>query len=532
MLNSEFVQVPVVCIRIFINFVCYTKKTDMWRKIRIVLATVFFIGITLLFLDFSGVIHQWLGWMAKIQALPALLALNVGIVVGLIVLTLLFGRLYCSIICPLGVFQDIFNHFGSKGKKRRARFSFKKENKWLRYPILVIFVVLMVAGLNSIAIIIAPYSAYGRIASNLFAPIYQGVNNFLAFCAERYDSYAFYTKDVWIKSIPTFIIAIVTFIVVGLLSYKGGRTWCNNICPVGTILGFFSRFAAFRPVINVDKCNGCTLCAKKCKASCINPAEHSIDYSRCVMCMDCFENCAQKAYEWKFMWGKERIENHCESHDNKRRQFLATAGALTLAATVKAQGKKVDGGLAKIVDKKVPHRDTPVIPAGAASVKHFAQHCTGCQLCVQSCPNDVLRPSNKFDTFLQPEMSFEKGYCRPECNECSTVCPAGAIRPITIEDKSATHIGHAVWIRNNCIVISHQDSCAHCARHCPTSAITMVPLTNDAGEAMVSKRTGVALTIPTVNEEKCIGCGKCENLCPAAPFSAIYVEGHLIHSVK
>lgn len=504
----------------------------MWRKIRIILAAIFFVGITLLFLDFTGAIHQWLGWMAKIQFLPAILALNVGIVVGLIILTLLFGRLYCSIICPLGIFQDIFNHFGSKGKKKRARFSYKKEHKVLRYSVLALFIVLMVLGLNSIAIIIAPYSAYGRIASNLFAPVYQGINNVFAHIAEHYDSYAFYSTDVWIKALPTFILAIITFVVIGFLAFKGGRTWCNNICPVGTVLGFFSRFAAFRPVIDVNKCNGCTLCARKCKASCINPAEHSIDYSRCVMCMDCFSNCAQKAYKWKFMWGKKCVESQSDNTDNSRRQFMATAGALTLAATVNSQTKKVDGGLAEIVDKKVPHRDTPVKPAGSLSLKNFSQHCTGCQLCVQSCPNGVLRPSNKLETFLQPEMSFERGFCRPECNNCSSVCPAGAIKPISIEEKSATHIGHAVWIRENCIVITNEDTCANCARHCPAAAIKMVTYIDENGNKKVSKRTGATLTIPTVNEDKCIGCGKCENLCPARPFSAIYVEGHLIHSVK
>ena len=124
----------------------------MLRKIRISLAAIFFICITLLFLDFTGTIHAWIGWMAKVQFLPAVLALNVGVIVFLIVLTLLFGRIYCSAICPLGVMQDIISWFG--GKRKRNRFSYSAEKKWLRYGALIVFVVLFVVGLNSIALLI------------------------------------------------------------------------------------------------------------------------------------------------------------------------------------------------------------------------------------------------------------------------------------------------------------------------------------------------------------------------------------------
>lgn len=79
----------------------------MLRKIRLTLAILFFTLITLLFLDFTGTMHAWFGWMAKIQFLPAVLALNVGVIVLLIALTLVLGRVYCSVICPLGVFQDV-----------------------------------------------------------------------------------------------------------------------------------------------------------------------------------------------------------------------------------------------------------------------------------------------------------------------------------------------------------------------------------------------------------------------------------------
>ena len=146
----------------------------MLRKIRIILASVFFIGVTLLFLDFTGTIHAWLGWMAKVQFLPALLAMNFGVVAVLLVLTLLFGRVYCSVICPLGVMQDIISWIHGKTKKKnRFRFSYSPAKNILRYVVLAVFILASLLGFHSFVALIAPYSAYGRIASNLLAPVYQ-----------------------------------------------------------------------------------------------------------------------------------------------------------------------------------------------------------------------------------------------------------------------------------------------------------------------------------------------------------------------
>ena len=120
----------------------------MLRKIRLTLAVLFFLAVTALFLDFTGTIHAWLGWTAKIQFLPALLALNVGVTVALVLLTLLFGRVYCSVICPLGVFQDIVSWISGRRKKKRYRFSCSPEKKWLRYGILGLFIVALLAGIG------------------------------------------------------------------------------------------------------------------------------------------------------------------------------------------------------------------------------------------------------------------------------------------------------------------------------------------------------------------------------------------------
>ena len=499
----------------------------MLRKIRIILAGVFFTCITMLFLDFTGTLHTWLGWMAKIQFLPAVLALNFGVVAALVILTLLFGRVYCSVICPLGVMQDIISWIHGKTKKKnRFRFSYSPAKNILRYGVLALFIAGLLLGAHSIAILIAPYSAYGRIAGNLLAPLYQWANNFLAWIAERADSYAFYSTEVWLRSLPTFIIAAVTFVIIFILAWRNGRTWCNTICPVGTVLGFLSRFSFFAPAIDTDKCRNCGLCGKQCKAACINMKEHEIDLSRCVACMDCIDACKDGAIHYvrrKSSKNAAKTESRNETPDKGRRAFIASSAiAMTAAASTKAQIKG-DGGLAPVSRSLKPERNTPVVPAGSESLKNFTDHCTACQLCVSVCPNQVLRPSTSLDTLMMPEMGFERGYCRPECTLCSEICPAGAIKPVSRVEKSSIQVGIAVINLDNCIVNTDGVHCGNCSKHCPANAIRMVRKEPDSDNW---------LRIPTVNENRCIGCGACENVCPARPLAAIHIEGYETHKMK
>ena len=591
----------------------------MLRKIRITLAAICFVAVTLLFLDFTGTLHLWFGWLAKIQFLPAVLALNFVVIVILLVLTLLFGRIYCSVICPLGIFQDCVSNLSSRRKGKKARFSYSKEIKLLRYGVLVLFVIALVAGLNALVALLAPYSAYGRMVQSLLAPVWQWGNNLLAWIAERQDSYAFVTKDVWLKSLPTLIVAAVTFVVVVVLAWRNGRTYCNTICPVGTTLSFFSRFAMFRPVIDKSKCKSCHACERKCKAACIDVDNHKIDYSRCVDCFDCIDSCRLGALKYRFAWGRgvgsgstgaktpqnapvgskmtsdeskngqnrssevpasvaepvvrqgsptvSCIRSTChkvaepvvrqgsptaevtdngkgvstidatspvaepvEATDKGRRAFLVggaavIGGSLLSSIPMRAEeeeikDKKRDGGFAEVLPKKAPNRKTPVTPFGSESVEKFYKHCTACQLCVTVCPNNVLRPSSRLEHLMQPEMSFEKGYCRPECVKCSEVCPAGAILKITPEEKTEWKVGTAGVDYDLCVVNRDGVSCGNCAHHCPVGAIRMVRKNPDDEKSP---------RIPSVNEEKCIGCGACENLCPSRPISAITVNGYSVH---
>jgi len=206
-----------------------------------------------------------------------------------------------------------------------------------------------------------------------------------------------------------------------------------------------------------------------------------------------------------------------------RRDFLKTSAAALTAivageSLAKAQNMKVDGGLADVIPKSTLERECRLVPPGAGSIKDFYDRCTSCQLCVSACPNGVLRPGTDLEHFLQPQMGYENGYCRPECTACSDVCPAGAIRPVSREEKTLIRIGTAHVNVELCLAASGEASCGNCAYHCPTGAVTM--------------QTVDGVRRPVVMEEQCIGCGACEYLCPARPISAITVNGLSVQTKK
>lgn len=484
----------------------------MLRKIRIGISVVLYALITFFFLDFAGILPDSFHRLAHIQFIPALLSLSFGILAFLIVLTLLFGRVYCSSICPMGIFQDIVAHISKSVGKKKKRYNYSPAKNILRWVVVAVVLIAYLCGFTALIGLLDPYSAYGRIVVNVFKPFYMLGNNLLESIFSRFENYTFYQVDASLLSVSSFIIALLTFLIISILAWKHGRTWCNTLCPVGTVLGFLSRFSLFKVRIDMNKCNGCGLCATKCKAACINSKGHTIDYSRCVDCFDCLEACNKHAlvYTPALSVSKKRQG----AADTSKRRFLM-AGAMTAAAAPQALAQ-IKETAATLDGKKAYKKANPITPPGSVSLEHFQKQCTSCHLCVSKCPSHVLKPAFMeygLAGVMQPTVSFEKGFCNFDCTVCGDVCPNAAITPLTVEEKHLTQMGYVVFIEENCIVLTDGTSCGACSEHCPTQAVAMVPYKD-------------GLTIPHVNTEICVGCGGCEYVCPARPFRAIYIEGN------
>lgn len=479
----------------------------MLRKLRIGISVLFLGLITFFFLDFADILPIGFHRLAHLQFIPALLSVSIGILLFLIVLTLLFGRVYCSTICPMGILQDVIARISKWKEKKKKRYRYSPAKNILRWSVVGLTVIIYLLGGTFILGLLDPYSAYGRIAVHIFKPIYMVGNNLLESIFSRFDNYTFYRVDASIIELSSLLIAVATLVIIAVLAWKHGRTWCNTICPVGTILGALSRFSLFKIRIDDSKCNGCGLCATKCKAACINSKEHEIDHSRCVDCFDCLEACKQKALVYAPSIKKGAV-------NPSKRRFLI-AGLLTAGTTPKliAQAQQA---VASLEGKKAYKKVNPITPPGSVSQEYFQKQCTSCHLCVSKCPSHVLKPAFMeygLAGMMQPTVSFEKGFCNFDCTVCGDVCPNGAILPLTVEKKHLTQMGYVVFIEENCIVLTDGTSCGACSEHCPTQAVEMVPYKD-------------GLTIPQVNKEICVGCGGCEYVCPARPFRAIYIEGN------
>ncbi|MDR0873799.1 MAG: 4Fe-4S dicluster domain-containing protein [Prevotellaceae bacterium] len=498
----------------------------MLRITRITLSIVFFTLITFFFIDFAGLLPNGFHALAHLQFVPAWCTHSVGIVLFIIVLTLVFGRIYCSSICPMGVFQDIVAWISKRTARKKKRYSFSKAKTVLRWSVLVAVWLAFWAGFPLLLGLLDPYSAFGRMATHLLRPVYLFGNNLLADVFSHFDNYTFYEVQIGILSVSSLIVAIVTFLAVAHFAWRHGRTFCNTLCPVGTVLGLVSRISLFKVRINTEKCNHCGLCATKCKAACIDSKNQAIDYSRCVDCFDCLGSCKQKALAFTFnpsflrrqeSPAKKGIAGQARNDvDMNRRKFfaagLATAVATPAALAVGAKNfSPLSGG-------KGVTRQIPIAPPGAISHENLQTHCTSCHLCVSKCPSHVLKPSfleYGLGGMMQPLMSFEDGFCNYNCTKCSNICPNGALQALTTDGKHRTQMGHAVFNKDVCVVYVKGNNCGACAEHCPTQAVSMQPIEGKPG-----------LTAPVVDTNICIGCGGCEFICPVRPHRAIFVEGN------
>ena len=265
----------------------------MLKAIRVVAALAVFVGLNLFFLGFV----EGTGCLARIQFAPACLAFNLVVIGAVVVVTLLAGRVYCSVVCPLGVFQDVVLRL--RRLFVRKGFAFRPGRPVVRAVCAVAFVALALCGCAALAGLVEPYSAYGRFATHLFEPAAAACANAAADLAARWGHPCMLKTEVFLRGWSAFGVAAVSFVALAVLAAWRGRLFCNTVCPVGAVLGLLSAKAPLRIRLDASKCVKCGLCAKACKAECIDVVGGKVDQSRCVRCFNCLGACKKEALSWK-----------------------------------------------------------------------------------------------------------------------------------------------------------------------------------------------------------------------------------------
>jgi ferredoxin len=492
------------------------------KSFRVGIAIVFFLSISLAFLDFTGLFPDSLmkGSM-WIQLVPSLLTFSRVLSVvacgfgAVFLITALFGRFYCSAICPLGILQDVIIRVA--GYFREESFSYRPPVKWVRHIVFAFVVISILMGNLLVLSLLDPLSMFGRIFSGLIRPLVIVGNNMLASLLQHMDIYILSHVESHYYDWLIYLIPVSFLLLIILFSVNRGRIYCNVICPVGTLLGYLSRLSFLKIHINPDKCTRCGVCEEVCKAECVDSGVQKIDYSRCVACFDCLVACQFGAIGYGHRKKSHVLNAASKAENDGRRKAIGSLFAVMLFGPGLITGTGGQKGENRAVVQT--RRRHQVIPPGSADISEFLAQCTACHLCVSACPTRVIQPA--VDHFglahiMQVRMDYAVGFCSYECNRCTVVCPTGALRFLPLEDKKLTQLGKACFVKKNCIVITQGTACGACAEHCPTGAIQMLPY-------------GDGLRVPDIDENVCIGCGACEYACPVRPNKAIYVEGNSVH---
>ena len=440
---------------------------------------------------------------------------------GILALTIFLGRVFCGFICPFGTLHHFISWLKPALKgNRMVEANRKTSSQRIKYFILILVLVGAVFGLNltglmdpisfmfrSVALAVVPGVGIGiRCVFDWMANSDIKLFNLLSYSAEvlvspvfGYNYQAFQTA--W-------FIGLI-FLVILFLNRIRPRFWCRTLCPLGALLGIFSRFSVLKLEKYDDKCTQCKLCDRGCQGAASPRPGQTWETAECLACFNCFDACPEDALSFGFGFSPKLNKNP----DIGRRAML---GGLFAGISIPLLGR-LDGQIYTVADPRL------IRPPGSLPEKAFLTLCQRCGLCMKVCPTNVINPTigeAGMAGFWTPRLIMTHGYCEYTCTLCGSVCPTGAIKDITAKEKISQpiKIGSAYLDRGRCLPWSGNTPCIVCQEHCPTS-----PKAIYLKEDFVTRADGkqMKVQLPFVDLKRCIGCGICENKCPVRGLPAI-----------
>lgn len=462
--------------------------------------------------------------------------------IGLVALTLVFGRVFCGWICPFGTLHHFFawifpSRYG-EGKSRIEANKTSPVRQRLKYYLLYASLGAAAAGsaigglldpicvsVRAIGLAVIPATQYianvgSTAAGSSDVPLLQRSSDRVAdFMATTvWQSKQFYFHEAWFIGI---LLVAVLF-----LNRFIPRFWCRVLCPLGALLGVFSRWALFGMEKDHSKCTDCDLCLVHCQGADSPQGGVKWRQDECHMCLNCEAACPEDVIKFRFLPGRK---SRVGKPDTRRRTVVAATAAGAALMPLARAADALDAN----------YNDRVIRPPGSVDEKEFLERCIRCAECMKVCPNNALHPAF-FEAGIEglwtPILIPRIGYCEHSCVLCGDVCPTGAIQKISEEqkmgiDQKPISIGTAFYDRGRCLPWSMATPCIVCEEFCPTSPKAIwveevdvpkresVPAKDGAEPAM----TTVHVQRPLVDPSLCIGCGACEKVCPVQDDPAVYV---------
>ena len=454
----------------------------------------------------TGYVYRYLGWAIVI-----------------IILTFLFGRIFCNWICPYGTLHQFIGWlFNTNNAVKRIEQNRYHDLQYLKYGILIVFLIMASLGALQIGLldpIVLMYRGFTTFVAPASDMLLDTISSRTGFDAYWLDSLKF-APGVASRIFVGSFWAGLFFLLFAVLNLWIPRFFCRFLCPLGAFLGVLSRYSLFRINRIVDKCTDCNLCLTRCEGA--SDPQGQLRASECFSCMNCLDDCPEDALQFT-MFGLDKKQVVPQPDMSRRRLLFAGVAGAVAFPLLRNNGKVNDENFSPDM----------IRPPGSVAEPEFLEKCIKCDQCINVCPTNVLQPATLkeggFEGLWTPVMNFNIKHCQLKCNLCSEVCPTGAIRKISVAEKlgegefaeqGPVVLGTAFINTSRCLPWANQIPCVVCEEVCPVSPKAIQTIDEEVKDVYGNK---VVLNKPFIIPDLCIGCGICQSECPVLDQPAVYV---------